>query len=110
MTRFSEISSLTFQSAINIRLSAAVRRAGVSWFSTVCLIFTLLAGVLRPSVGWAQTVDLELVFAADGSGSIDDDELRLQRDGYAAALSNPKVLEAIAGGQHGRIAVAYVEW
>ncbi|MEQ8813610.1 MAG: DUF1194 domain-containing protein [Thalassobaculum sp.] len=58
----------------------------------------------------AETVDLELVFAADGSGSIDDDELRLQRDGYAAALSDPKVLNAIASGSHGRIAVAYVEW
>ena len=58
----------------------------------------------------AETVDLELVFAADGSGSIDDEELRLQRDGYAAALSDPKVLGAIAGGLHGRIAVAYIEW
>lgn len=58
----------------------------------------------------AQTVDLELVFAADGSGSIDDYELRLQREGYATALSDSKVLDAIASGGHGRIAVAYVEW
>lgn len=79
-------------------------------FSTVCLVFTLATALLYPSGAGAQTVDLELVFAADGSGSIDDDELRLQREGYAAALSNPKVLEAIAGGRHGRIAVAYVEW
>ena len=57
-----------------------------------------------------EAVDLELVFAADGSGSIDDDELALQRAGYAAALTHPTVLSAIQGGYHQRIAVAYVEW
>src|SRR3546814_16858089 len=44
------------------------------------------------------------------SGSIDDDELRLQREGYATAFSDPKVLNAIAAGTHGRIAIAFVEW
>jgi len=59
----------------------------------------------------AQTpVDLELVLAADGSGSIDDEELRLQRDGYAAAITDPQILGAIAGGIHGAIAVTYTEW
>lgn len=58
----------------------------------------------------AEPVDLELVLAADGSGSIDDDELRLQREGYAAAIANPKILDAIRGGFHQKIAIAYVEW
>lgn len=58
----------------------------------------------------AEAVDLELVFAADGSGSIDDEELALQRAGYAAALAHPTVLSAIQGGYHQKIAVAYVEW
>ena len=58
----------------------------------------------------AEPVDLELVLAADGSGSIDDDELRLQREGYAAALKDPRVLGAIRSGSHGAIAVAFVEW
>lgn len=57
-----------------------------------------------------EPVDLELVFAADGSGSIDDEELALQRAGYAAALGHPTVLSAIQGGYHQKIAVAYVEW
>lgn len=57
-----------------------------------------------------EAVDLELVFAADGSGSIDDDELALQRAGYAAALAHPTVLSAIQGGFHQKIAVAFVEW
>jgi hypothetical protein len=55
-------------------------------------------------------VDLELVLAADGSGSIDDAELALQRDGYADAIGHPEVLASIASGGIGRIALAYVEW
>lgn len=58
----------------------------------------------------STVVDLELVLAADGSGSIDDQELRLQREGYAAAITHTNVLSAIAAGGTGRIAVAYVEW
>ena len=57
-----------------------------------------------------QAVDLELVFAADGSGSIDDGELRLQLRGYGNALVHPSVQDVIKLGSHGRIAVAYVEW
>lgn len=56
-------------------------------------------------------VDLELVLLADATGSIDDVEISLQRQGYADAMLDEQVLWAIAnGGQHGRIAVAYVEW
>ncbi len=58
----------------------------------------------------AEEVDLELVLAADGSGSIDDEELRLQREGYARALAHPRVLSAIGSGFLGKIAVAFVEW
>lgn len=55
-------------------------------------------------------VDLELVFAADGSGSIDDDELKLQRQGYAEAIVHPRVLGAVRAGYLKSIAVAYIEW
>lgn len=58
----------------------------------------------------AEEVDLELVLAADGSGSIDDEELRLQREGYARAVIHPRVLSAIESGFLGKIAIAYVEW
>jgi Protein of unknown function (DUF1194) len=58
-----------------------------------------------------EPVDLELVLLADATGSIDDVEIGLQRQGYADAMVDPQVLWAIAnGGQNGRIAVAYVEW
>ena len=55
-------------------------------------------------------VDLELVLAVDVSMSMDYDELRLQREGYAAAFRHPDVIAAIRSGPHGRITVTYVEW
>lgn len=58
----------------------------------------------------AQDTDLELVLLADASGSIDQRELMLQRQGYADAMTDPSVLDAIAGTAYGSIAVIYVEW
>ena len=59
----------------------------------------------------AQTeVDLELVLLADSSGSITDDEIRFQRQGYATALTDPAVLAAIANTSTASIAITYVEW
>jgi hypothetical protein len=55
-------------------------------------------------------VDLLLVLAADVSGSMDENELLLQQDGYRVALVDPAVLAAVASGPHGGIGVAYVEW
>ncbi len=74
------------------------------------LALTLILGPLGATPAAAEKVDLELVLAADGSGSIDDEELRLQREGYAAAIQHPKILGAIAGGYHQKVVVAYVEW
>ena len=58
----------------------------------------------------AQNTDLLLGLAADVSRSIDEGEFELQRKGYAAALSDPRVLAAIRGGSNGTIAVCFVEW
>jgi hypothetical protein len=58
----------------------------------------------------AEQVDVELVLAVDVSLSMGHEELEIQRNGYAAALTDPQVLQAIAGGALGRIAVAYFEW
>src|SRR5262245_18949713 len=55
-------------------------------------------------------VDLELVLAVDVSGSMDEGERALQRQGYVQAFLHPEVVAAIAGGVYGRIAVTYVEW
>ena len=70
----------------------------------------LFAGLLGIGAARAETVDLLLILAADVSRSIDDVEFNLQRKGYAAALSDPKVLAAIASGPTRSIAVSFVEW
>jgi Protein of unknown function (DUF1194) len=58
----------------------------------------------------AEEVDLALVLAVDVSGSVDEEEYRLQRQGYADAFMHPAVISAIRGGARGRIAVVYVQW
>jgi hypothetical protein len=55
-------------------------------------------------------VDVAVVFAVDVSRSIDEDEARLQREGYRRAVTDPRVVEAIRGGAVGAIAIAFVEW
>ncbi|WP_158046004.1 DUF1194 domain-containing protein [Skermanella pratensis] len=55
-------------------------------------------------------VDLELVLAVDVSGSVNEEDAHLQRSGYARAITDRRVVEAIQGGALGRIAVTYVEW
>lgn len=65
--------------------------------------------VARPARA-REPVDLKLVLAVDISRSIDDDEARLQRQGYIEAITNPRVISAIRGGLIGSIAVCYIEW
>ncbi len=64
----------------------------------------------RPATAAAVPVDLELVLAVDVSGSIDKEDARLQREGYVAAIVDPRVVAAIRSGILGRIAVTYFEW
>ena len=71
---------------------------------------TLLLALLVVSPARADDVDVALVLVTDVSRSIDDSEFTLEKHGYAAAFTDPKVLEAIQGGPTGRIAVAYVEF
>jgi hypothetical protein len=80
------------------------------------ILNALFAAALTIGSAWcapaiaAEPVDLLLVLAADVSRSVDDGKFRLQRSGYAAALENPRVQEAIRSGAHRRIAVSFVEW
>jgi hypothetical protein len=73
------------------------------------LIFAAIAAIPAAAAA-AEKVDLLLVLAADVSRSVDNGKFQLQRDGYAAAISDPRVLEAIRSGQAGRIGLTYVEW
>jgi hypothetical protein len=78
-----------------------MRRVLVAFFCLFCAAFPVRAQV---------PVDLELVLAVDISRSVDDEEARLQREGYIAAFTDRRVIEAIQSGAIGAIAVAYVEW
>jgi hypothetical protein len=82
----------------------------MSFARRIALLAGLMALPAMPATAEDLPVDLELVLAVDISGSVDEVEARLQREGYIAALRHPDVIEAIEGGMFGRIAVAYVEW
>lgn len=76
-----------------------------------CLAFSLLVALAAPvHRAGAEELDLELVLLADSTGSIDDAEIRFQRQGYADAITDPMVLSAILDNVYGKIAVTYVEW
>ena len=77
--------------------------------SALCAALSLATIGFSGSV-CAQNTDLLLVLAADVSRSIDEGEFELQRKGYAAASTDPRVLAAIRGGTTGTIAVCFVEW
>jgi hypothetical protein len=64
----------------------------------------------QPAAAEDDQVDLLLVLAADISRSVDEKKFRLQRDGYAAAIVDPRVVRAMQAGAFGRIAICYMEW
>jgi Protein of unknown function (DUF1194) len=63
---------------------------------TLIAIILLLPGMLGARA--AEEVDLLLVLSSDVSRSIDTPKFKLQRDGYAAAIVNPRVVQAIRSG------------
>ncbi len=76
----------------------------------IAVVLVLLLSIVGRDAAADERVDLELVLLADASRSIDDTEIRFQRQGYAAAITHPDVLAAISYGYDQRIAVTYVEW
>jgi hypothetical protein len=78
-------------------------------FAVALLLFVALGAGLAQRAA-ALEVDVQLILAVDVSRSIDEEEAKLQRQGYIDAFIDKHVIEAIMGGQLHRIAVAYVEW
>jgi hypothetical protein len=81
--------------------------------ATSVTVILLTVAALPPAAAparAAEAVDIALVLAADVSRSINQEEFALQRQGYAAAISSPRLIDAIRSGAHGAIAVALVEW
>lgn len=74
------------------------------------ILIALLGAAVVPPIRAAEPVDLLLVLASDVSRSVDSAKFKLQREGYAAAIANGRVLDAIAAGRNHRIAVLFMEW
>ncbi len=95
--------------ASETHLRACAPRRGPA--AIVAFFALILLTVAAPSKPRAETdVDLLLVLAADISRSVDAAKFKLQREGYASALTHQRVISAIQSMPSGRIAVSYVEW
>ncbi|MGI4943951.1 MAG: DUF1194 domain-containing protein [Janthinobacterium lividum] len=88
-------------------IPAAFAKAALARAATV--LAALAFALPHPARG-AEPVDIALVLVSDVSRSIDDSEFLLEKNGYASAFTNPKVMAAIRSGPAGGIAVAYVEF
>jgi Protein of unknown function (DUF1194) len=87
------------------RTCRSPRRRALGW-----MLALVLAPAL-PAPAAAQTsVDLQLVLAVDTSGSVNQYRFDLQKQGYATAFRNPRVLKAIRSGIAGAIAVTVFQW
>jgi len=91
-------------------LDAVIGKATMIQF--IRLVVALIVSALLPATAAvaAEPVDLLLVLSSDVSRSVDHPKFLLQREGYAAAVSNPQVLDAIKSGPYGKIALSFVEW
>lgn len=86
------------------------RLAGARRYASLFCLWLMSACFLLTSAARGQQVDLEIVLAMDGSGSISSDEFLLQVLGTAAALKDASVQHAILSGPTGRVAIAAVIW
>src|SRR5689334_24609755 len=76
--------------------------------TAVALIALTLLAI--PAAFAGEQVDLLLVLASDVSRSVDHPKFLLQREGYAAAIADREVIDAIKSGPHQRIALCFLEW
>ncbi len=72
----------------------------------------ILALICPPLAAMATEieVDLELILMVDVSRSMTENELEIQRRGYAEALQSADVYAAVQSGLLQRVAMSYVEW
>ncbi|MEM9354815.1 MAG: DUF1194 domain-containing protein [Pseudomonadota bacterium] len=85
-----------------------MRNDPASFFLTTACLLLLIFSPLPLHA--KEAVDVELVLLADASNSIDNAEIKFQRQGYATAMAHPDVLAAIRKGDLGKIAVTFIEW
>jgi len=85
----------------------------ITWVLVVVVVLAAAIGSLLVSEkARAQLLktDVNLVLAIDCSYSVNKAEFDLQVQGIAAALTSKEVIDAIEGGQHGRIGLSVYQW
>jgi hypothetical protein len=89
----------------------------VNWKWVLAAAVALVASIVpaaaqnqAPPAEQKNDVALALVLAVDASGSVDNRRFELQKQGYAAAFRNPKVLNSIRSLMTQSIAVTMVQW
>ena len=86
-------------------------RTAAACFAALLLILPSSAAPEAQTPDAAKTtVDVALILAIDASGSVSDDRFELEKQGFAAAFRNQKVLNAIRAGDHRAIAVLMLQW
>ena len=73
-------------------------------------LFCLLTLLWAAPAAAQSTCRLALLLALDVSSSVDDAEHALQKNGLAAALSDPDIRSAILVGGPGHVALSVYEW
>ena len=58
----------------------------------------------------AEPVGMQLILAADVSGSVNTDRYRTQQNGYLDALGDPRVLQVINGLDPPVLAITFIAW
>jgi hypothetical protein len=84
-------------------------RVGAAAFGAAVAIALLTGASVTPRAD-LPPVGTALVLLVDVSGSIDEREYILQRDGIAQAFRDPAIAKAIRSQSHGAMAVTVIEW
>ena len=79
------------------------RRQALAATSALALAFAANAGEL-------EKVGMQLILAADVSGSVNSARYKTQQDGYLEALGDSRVLNVIAELEPPVLAIAFVAW
>lgn len=77
---------------------------------TFTTVFSAHSASTQSHVLRTPEVDLELVLAADASGSISSELAQAQKLAFAEAFEHPDLQAALVSGPLGKVAVVYFEW
>jgi Protein of unknown function (DUF1194) len=58
----------------------------------------------------AEQVGMQLILAADVSGSVNATRYKIQQDGYLEALGDPRVIDVIRGLEPPVLAITFIAW